>query len=321
MNSAELLNAALRVYRQLGWTYLRLTLIPSVFCLAGMAFVLDYVLPSLFVTRDASSFATQIGEAGSALAFALFVGCPLFLIGCSYTCALVIHLTSDHMLGNPLSPDAAAQAARGSFGSLLLVAVREVFLSSWAVLASCLVLGVGSYLSQTHISSDLGGLLFGIGILGIAVGLGVFVLVAATHALAPAIVLLEGLTGFKAAKRSAYLLKPHLYHPSGVPNILVSLFYIGLAGLIEWISISGTLAMLQAEEHFQGLLAGVPFEGVFLSAFGLLAPFVTVWTLLPVYATCVTLVYYERRIRLEGLDIEILAAETQRDGAANRFDV
>jgi hypothetical protein len=321
MSPGEVFNAAVRVYRQLGWTYLRLTLVPSTFCLAGIAFVLEYVLPSFLVTRHAHNVNAQLGEAATSLGLALFVGAPLFLIGFSYTCALVIQLTSDYILGNPLSPEKALNSARSAFPALMVVALREMALASAGVVVGALVLGLGAFLSNSSAASGLGSTLFAVGILGVAIGFGLFLYIFSIHSLAPAIIQIEGLNGVNASKRSAYLLKPHLKHPSGTPNFLLCMMYIGFAGLIEWSGFTAILELLQAGEHVQGFVSGIPFEGVFVSAYFLVPPFITIWTLLPIYATCVTLVYYERRIRLEGLDIEILAAETQRLGASNRFDV
>jgi hypothetical protein len=321
MNPTEVFNAALRVYRQLGWTYLRLTLVPSTFCLAGVAFVLEYVIPSLFFTHNAQNTGAQLGEAAGALALAICVGGPLFLIGFSYTSALVISLTSDYMLGNPVSPERAVASARGNFGALMVVAVRELGLASIGAVLGSILMGVGALLSSGSSASTVGGLLFVIGILGIFVGIAMFIYVITIHSLAPAVIQLEGLGGTKASKRSAYLLKSQLNHPSGTPNFAVCMFYICFAACVEFAGLYAILQMLQAAEHVQGFLSGIPFEGLFISAYSLVPPFVTLWTLLPIYATCVTLVYYERRIRLEGLDIEILAAETQPGLASNRFDV
>jgi hypothetical protein len=321
MSPSEVFNAALRVYRQLGWTFLSLTLIPTTFCLAGVAFVLEYVLPSLFVTHHAANVGAQIEEAATSLTLALVVGGPLFLIGCSFTCSLVIHLTSDFIMGNPLSGERAMKTAVGSLGALFVVTLRELLISSSGIIAASVILGFGALLSSGNSGSDLGGFLFIIGGLGLAAGALIFLSVVATHSLSPAVLLLEGLSGRKAAKRSVYLLKAQLHHPSGTPYIFVFLLYIGLAGLLEWGSIEIIISSFQVAQHVEGFLSGIPFEGLIESAFSLAPAFVTLWTLLPVFAVCVTLVYYERRIRLEGFDIETLAAETVRPRAANRCDV
>ncbi len=317
----EVFNSALRVYRNHGWTYLRLTLIPAIFCLAGVAFLLEFILPSIGETRNAHSVTVQLGEATFAMALAIGVAAPLFLIGFSYTSALVIRLTSDALLGNPIDLDAAVKANRSSFGALLVVALRELFIGSLGAILGALVLGLGAYLSDKGQSSDAGGFLFVLGSLGLAVGAGLFLYVVCVHSLAPAIAVLENKGGWEASKRSSQLLKAQLNHPSGTPSFFVCIVYLAVAGGIEWGGLALGFNFLQAGQHVEGFLSGSPFAAVLVAGSSMVAPFVTIWTLLPIYATCITLVYYERRIRLEGLDIEVLAAEIDRAGAANRFDV
>jgi hypothetical protein len=53
-----------------------------------------------------------------------------------------------------------------------------------------------------------------------------------------------------------------------------------------------------------------------LRAFDLIPPFLIIWTLLPVWASVITIVYYERKIRLEGYDIDVLASEISRSSRA-----
>ncbi|HWD41954.1 MAG TPA: hypothetical protein VG944_24145 [Fimbriimonas sp.] len=323
MTSGEVLDTALRAYRQLGWSYLRLTVVPAVFCLGGIAFVLDYVLPSFAVTQHAGDIGAQVAEAATSGALALFLGGPLFLLGMSYTCAVVVHLTADFMMGNVPRPEVAAQAARNSFGTLVSVAFRELLLSCSGIIVSGLLMGLGALLSQATTSDEaaLPGLLVLLGSFGLAGGCGIFLYVMAMHALAPAVAILEGVSGKAAGKRSTYLLKAQANKPGGAGNLLSAYFYIFFAGAIEWMSLAGISAALQLDRHVAALFSGMPLQGLISSAFGLLAPFMVVWTLLPVWAACVTIVYYERRIRLEGFDIEVLAAEIDQNSRTSRFDV
>ena len=46
----------------------------------------------------------------------------------------------------------------------------------------------------------------------------------------------------------------------------------------------------------EGVLALVPY-------------FLSLWVVIPVWAVTVTIIYFERRVRLEGYDIEALAAD------------
>ena len=322
MTSSEVLDMAMRVYRSLGWTFLRLTLVPSLFCLASIAFVLDYVLPSLAVTHHENNVGGQLGEAGISILLALVLGGPLFLLGLAYISAVVIHLTSAYMSGGDLDPEQAVRTARRLIPSLLRVSLRELVLSLGGVIVSLGLLGLGAVVSQyTSADSPLAGFVMLIGGLGLAAGFIVFLYVVAVHALAPAIAVIEDVDGKNASRRSTWLMKAQWGHVSGVSTLFNAYGLMFLTGGIEWIGIEATFGAFDLERHVQDLVSGSPIGGILESAFGLLPSFLVVWTVLPIWATCVTILYYERRIRLEGLDIEVLAEEIGKSGRTSRFDV
>jgi hypothetical protein len=322
MTPSEVVNMALRVYRQLGWTFLTLTVVPSLFCLAAIAFVIDYVLPSLTVTHHESSINGQLGEAGVSFLLALFVGGPLFLLGLSYMSAVVIHLTSAYMSGKNLDPEAAVRSARRLVPTLFQVSLRELVLSSSGVIVSLVLMGLGAVISQyTSSDSPAGGFILLLGCFGIAAGIFVFLYVVSIHGLAPAIAVIEDVGGRSASRRSTWLMKAQWAHGSGVSSLLNAFLLMALAGSIEWFGFEAMFSVFDLPRHVEDLVSGSPIGGLLEAAFGLLPSFLVVWTVLPLWATCVTIVYYERRIRLEGFDIEVLADEIGKSGRTSRFDV
>jgi hypothetical protein len=322
MTSTEVLNMAMRVYRQLGWSFLRLTVVPSIFCLGGLAFVLEYVLPSLFYTHQGSNFNGQIGEVATAIVLALLVGGPLFLLGLSYSSSVVIHLTSAYMLGEAIRPEQAVQSARNKVPALLRVSIRELALSTSGVLVALGLMALGAVVSQhTSTDSPVSGFLFFIGVLGLLGGGGVFLYVVILHALAPAVAVLEGANGKQASKRSTWLLKATWGHPAGTYALAEVVALMCFFGFIEWVGFEALFQLLELPKHLEQAINGASLGGLIEAAFDLVPPFLVVWTVLPIWAVCVTIVYYERRIRLEGYDIEALAQEIDRSGRSSRFDV
>lgn len=319
MRSGEIIDSALRTYQRLGVTFLRLTAGPALLCLAAMAFVLNYVLPGLLTTQNANDFVYQIGEVFFALFLALFVGGPLFLIGLSYSTVLVVSLTSDDVVGETPDVDEAMKKARQKLWPLFRLNMRELFASLSGVFAATMVMVIGAVIAAKTSESDAtAGVIALLGVLGLFVGFFIFLFVIGRDALAAPAVVLEDLAPSPAAKRSRDLQKNHPMQGSGAGPIL-SVYT--LLGFVAFVMVGG-MSLIQELLPFNGddFLGGLPLGPLWTEAYTLLPVFLTMWTLIPVWASVVTISYYDRRIRLEGFDIEMLAKEISR-GRTSRFDV
>jgi hypothetical protein len=292
------------------------------FCLGGIAFVLFYVLPSLFVTHHGADVNGQLGETAVSVALAFVIGGPLFLIGLSYISAVVIHLTSDYMLGRTLRPDQAIRTAAASVLALLVVSIRELALSMSGVFVAIGMMALGGVISQhTATDSPYGGIVVLCGFGGLVAGAILFVYVVSLHGLAPAISVLEGASGKQASQRSSWLMKAQFGHLSGTGALFSAFGLMLFAAVVEWSGFAALFGMLDLNRHIEDLVSGSSIAGLIEAAFGLVPPFLVVWTILPVWAAVVTILYYDRRIRLEGYDIETLAEEIGTGERASRFDV
>jgi hypothetical protein len=316
MRTGEIVDAALRVYQRLGVTFLRLTVPPALTCLAAMAFVFTYVLPSLFTTRNASDFFVQLGEVLVALLLAVFVGGPLFLIGLSYTTALVVSLTSDDVVGDSPDAEAAQAIARRSLWVLFRLNLRELLLSLSGVLVAAAIMLTGGYIAANTSESDVtAGLVTLVGVIGLFLGFLLFLYFVGRDALAAPAVVLENADPKTAAQRSRYLQRPHPFQGGGSGPIVSVYSLLGFLMLVLWGGLSILLGLVPVDQFLNGL----PLSSVLKTAYELLPAFLTVWTVVPVWASVVTMTYYDRRVRLEGFDIEVLAKEISR-GRTSRFD-
>ncbi|MGV3617132.1 MAG: hypothetical protein ACO1SV_17530 [Fimbriimonas sp.] len=319
MRTGEVIDSALRIYQRLGTTFLRTTVGSALLCLAATAFVLSYVLPGMFTTRDSASFVTQIGEVLTALLLAVFVGGPLFLIGLSYTTAIVVSLTSDDVLGEVPDVEAAHTITRKRLWTLFRMNMRELVLSLSGVFIATAIMLLGSYIAANTPDSDVtAGLVTLVGVLGMFGGFLVFLFFVGRDALAPPAVVLEDADPAVAARRSRDLQRSHPIQGSGSGPILGVYSLLSFLVIALWGGLSVLLGLLPTEG--QRFLASLPFGPLWTEAYNLIPAFVTLWTLMPVWASVVTVTYYDRRIRLEGFDIEVLAKEISR-GRASRFDV
>jgi hypothetical protein len=322
MSSSEILDTAVRTYQQLGWTFLKLTIVPSLFTLSALAFVRHYILPSFLSTKDASSLATQYGEVAIAIALAIFVGGPLLIVGVSATTAIVTQLVADYMLGNVPSPDAAVRAARNTIFTLTKVHLRELFLACGGILAAFALSILSSMLDQTTSNENLvAGVVAFFAIVGFVVGGVIFLVVVSRHALAAPVAVLEGVKAKQASRRSVVLMKGQGPIPSGYGSIWSLYTILFVLALLMVSGLTGFLSMVGFPDRFESYLDNVPFGGLLIEAMGLIPLFLWVWTTVPVWAVTVAIVYYERRIRLEGYDIEALAADVWRSDRQSRFEL
>jgi hypothetical protein len=322
LESSEVIDVATRVFQSLGHSFLRLTVVPTLLCLAAYAFLVGYVLPLLFATRDPSNFEAQLGEVALSLALALFVAAPIFLFGASLTSAIVIRLVADLMSGSVPDASAAVKAARRDLPALLRLNVRQLLLSTSGLLLSMLLL-VASALLARHTAEEniVAGLTVIAAFLGLAIGALLFLFVRQIYALAAPVVVLEGIAPAAAAQRSKDLLAATGYHPSGYGAVWTLYTVAAFAALSLWLGTSFILDMIRSWGPAEALLLRLPLQDLVQEALSLAPMFMTLWFLLPLWASTVTIIYFERRIRMEGYDIEVLASEVWRADRKGRFEL
>jgi hypothetical protein len=322
MTSGEVIDHAIRIYQQLGWTFLKVSVVPTLFIVAAFAFISDYVLPSFFSTRDAGSLPTQFGEVVFAMGLAILVGGPLMIIGVSATTAIVTQLVSDYMLGNVPSADAAIRAAKRTIGTLIRVHFWEFLLACSGIVLAFGLSILSSILDQsTSQENAIAGLVALLAFGGFGFGGIVFLLVISRHALTAPIAVLEGLGPRAAAKRSVELMKGYGPITSGYGHVWTLYVVLFLVSLLVSLGLGGILAMVGFQDRFALLLDNLPYGGLLTKVVEMIPLFLWVWTMVPVWATTIAIIYYERRIRLEGYDIEALAADVWRTDRQTRFEL
>ncbi len=322
MTTNEVMDAALRVYQRLGLTLLRLTVVPSLLCWAAIAFVFAYVLPKLGSTQDSSSFAVQAGEVLFALVLAVVVGGPVFLAGLTYATAIVVRLVADWVDGTPMDEGAAMDAARTILPRLFWVNFRMLLMSMSGILFATLVLlGGGLIASVTPDSNASAGIVAIIGIGGLMGGVIIFLVVVSRDSLAAPVAVLEGKAGGEAAKRSRALLQRSGIHSNGSSILMNLYFLLALVAIALFIGVQAFMQLIGVEGWTEAALTGSPLMPLVTNALAMIAPLLVIWVLLPIWGVTLTLIYIERRIRLEGYDIETLARQAQLGGHANSFDV
>ncbi len=322
MRTGEMFDLALRCYQRLGWTYLRLTILPALFCLAAYLFEREIVLPSLFLTSNASNLNVQIGEAVTSVALGLFVGGPLFLMGLSWSTCVVAQLVSDTILGNVPSPAASVSTVRRAISRVFGVNLYEILIACIGfILATGLLILSGLLTRVTGNDNVIAGVVAIVGTLGEIAGVIVFLIVVARYALAPTIAIMEGVGLRESVRRSVLLQKTLGFHPSGGGTVIGLMFLSSFVFLLVVGGIGSTLELAGVSHFLNAFFSNIPFGSFLLEALRLLPTFLAIWTIVPFWAATLTILYYERRVRLEGYDIEALAADVWRTDLQARFEL
>ena len=325
--SSELVDTALRLYQRQGLTFLRLTALPALFCLAAFTFFIDYILPSFSTTRDSSSLGTQALEVVTTVLLGIFVAGPLFLTGLTYASSIIVRLASADMEGVNVDEIEAQRFARSALPRLFWLNLRELAMSSSGVLVAVGIMLGGSLLtSVTSEDSALAGLVALLGFLGLGIGALIFLMIVSWDALVVPITILEGVNGKQASKRSRLLLKAPKRVGFGAPvpsgygpvwNIYLASFFVFFG---VYLAISSVFDLLSIQDRLTSWLGGSIINSILSLALEMLPMFVSLWLIIPIWAASITVIYYERRVRLEGYDILRLASLTE-DAAESRFSV
>jgi len=322
MRTGEIFDLALRCYQRLGWTYLKLTLVPALFCFAAHLFDTQVLAPSLFVTSNAGNLGVQLGEVITAIALGMFVGGPLFMLGLSWSTCVVAQLVSDTIVGNVPSPAASVAAARRSVFRVFAVNLYQTLIASTGLLVSAGLLIASGYLTKmTGNDTAVAGVVALVGTLGLVAGGIIFLVVSCRYALAPSIAVIENARVRTCVKRSVMLQSSLGYHPSGTGSVFGLMLLCGLFWLLFVGGVSTALSLSGAHHFLTNAFTNLPLGGLLLKALELAPAFLGVWTIIPFWATALTILYYERRVRLEGYDIEALAADVWRTDLQARFEL
>jgi len=309
MQLTELFDLSLRLYRTLGWRILSACILPSIFTLAGVAFLFEYVLPGFFTTNQGTKEAGQVVEAVINLGLGVFVAGPLMLIGISLATTYIAPLVSDFMHGLPPNLKAAQEAQWKSAPKMLLLSIKESLLATSGVIVGAIFLFL-SWAATFVTASDnvIAGLVAVCGVLALVAGSLMVLYVISIHAIIAPVSAIEDVTWRKAGKRSKELMRSRPYQGSGYEAVwsLYSLLFF-----IVMIVGGGTftIAKLVDITNWAGALNLREFRPIIEGAFGLVPYFLCIWVIIPVWAVTVTMIYFERRVRLEGYDIEALAAD------------
>lgn len=312
MSTGEMVDTALRLYQRSAWTVLKLTAIPVVLCYAAFVFLSSIVWPTLFTTSQAG-VRSEATDMALALLLGLLVAGPLFCLGLGWSAGIVVSVAKTILHGEKV---AEAEAAKAGWSAMKPVAVGL----AKTLLASAVYVGVGvvtvylvSRIERSILGPDLFGLLSGLTALLLFV-IGIIALPIAWHvrSLVPVLAVVEPTQVKNASKRSRFLMRSRKGHPGAEGLALSIVLIMLLVGFPLWGSLG---AILELSGVLTKLLDWNPVPGLgqFFSVLleGLPA-YVTLWLLLPFWATAMTVLYYDRVVRFETYDVNLMLEDIHR---------
>jgi hypothetical protein len=187
-----------------------------------------------------------------------------------------------------------------------------VFVRAFAILAiGGVLLLLSSVLEQSNDPTSFAAASF-FGVLALIAGGFAPPVVLYYLALAPAAMIVEGVKPKEALSRSRYLMKKHKLHQSTSDSIIslwVIMFVMTLLIMGGLYSGFGYLGFFTWAKDVSGRsISGQAIAGVV----GMLPAYLSLWLVTPIWVTGTTVLYFERRARLEAYDISILAEDAKR---------
>ena len=317
----QITDTTIGMYQELGGTLLKYTALPTLLCLAAFVFVAGYVLPSFGLTAHPEDVKAQVSEAISSMAIAFFVAGPLFLIGVSYSSAFITAVVSDAMVGNVPDPEMHLKRSRKLMPRLLAFCFWELLLGLGGLVAGILLLMLSSVIADRPDAPMLSVTVSILAIVALVLGVVALPMVMTRHILAIPAMVIENVKPMRAIRRSRELLRALYHHQSGYNasgSILALVFFLML---FIFGGIYTTVYVFQIMPMIDAWLANSTFHDVVVEGIHVLPWFLTIWMIVPVWCTGATVLYYERRTRLEGYDIEALSQDLWKHAKQNRFDL
>lgn len=320
LSSSEAIDASFRLYRQGGLALLRSLVFPAAIAYGMFALSWHFIAEQLFVTHTNGSVMEEAQELILLISVGTLCAAPVVICAFTYMTAFVSLYASQMYFG--MRPNGAAIANIVLSNLLKLTGLSLLILVN---LLATLIVSFGLLLLSAIVSEasrdtdTIAPLLSLFAVIALIVSPVVFMFSYVRIGLAPVVMVNEGGGIRQAIRRSKELMRaqPNPQSGTAIGLIFLSLliFLIFLAGMRlpfsiieEYIATSGVATTNQL---MQSLYAVIYSLDVFL-AFLLI---------LPVLVCGQTMIYFDRRVRIEGLDIELLAQEVWKRGRQVDFDV
>ena len=311
--SGEILDFASRIYQQLAIPMLKLTLAPLFLAFVGLVFITNFVWPNVWATRNPTDLGAQVLELMFSLSIGFAVAFPILCIGLGYATATTTSLISNYIQGQEVDLEGARSDGYNG-GKVMATLIFGIFIR-----AACGIIFAGailflSALLESASPSNAATLASGsLVLMAFAVGVIILPIILGAHSLAPVAAIVENVKAKEAYRRSQVLLKAtSLYGGKvSIPSGYLTIFSVGLISVLMWFLISVGMQTAWGLTGLHGFVKDKFGASIFgqaiLEGVAAVPTFVCLWLLVPYITCCLVTLYFDRRVRIEALDIEMLA--------------
>lgn len=315
MTTGELLDRTFRTYRSVVAEILPRTFGFSLVAFFTIQLITDVLFPEFFTTSDPEQLGVQILEAGGVFVFGVVIAVPIL----AHVLAAILTLCTIKLDG--LQRGKAKWSAEDDrrFD-------RLIWSTTWTVTRSGLQFGgvvavllgtlaIGAYFSERGFAV-LSGLSALVALVGGLAAVFAFLFIVTRHGLAVCAVVIEGLKPALAVRRSRVLMASRRGAPSADDFFLGMLLILGFLYLLLWGGLQIAINTIGINRYIASFTQNLWWGELPAALFYGLPSFLLIWLFLPLFGIGITLVYNDRRIRLEGYDIrklnEILPSPNRR---------
>lgn len=309
MADSEIVDVATRVYQRLAGPMLRQSLVPMVFCYAAIVQVQAFVTPYIFQTKS-NNLQDQVVEVVVALAVALLISLPLFVLGVGHTMALCGRLAADFVMGDEPDEARAVEMARRATPKMMGLIGNILVRTAGPVVLGVVFMTISAVLGQ--VGNDGASVISGLfAILAFLLSVVAVPWALYSYALAPTAMVFEGVGAKAARQRSRLLMKKYPFHGTANSALLVVWVIMAIVGLALFLGFYAALALVAATPFYQGLSFAGTGGQLVKTMIEMVPAFLTCWLLVPLYATTTAVLYFDRRVRIEAFDIRTLTEDIE----------
>ncbi len=315
MTSGEMIDLALRIYRSIARPVLAASLPSMLLAGAGIMFLTSFVFPRIAPSGNVDKVHYTEGAFG--IVVTLFIVIPLLMLAISYVAALTVPTTSGIVMGTETDMRNVKLNAPAASMRIFRVMLSG-FIRSTGILVASLVLFLLAAVGRGSSGGTLGIIGTASGFVTLFAGLIATPIAAYRLSLTPPVALLESESPKTAFDRSVSLVKPYKHIPSLLES-QIGLGLILLAGMFFiLVGVSTVFAMIPLEPFFRSQVWMGPWADIVIGVLDAIPLLLTIWLLAPLWTIGVTVMYYDRRSRLEAFDIAVLADDVLKVNRTNR---